>query len=60
MFRSRLLAWEEELAKECRALLTDVSLQDIVTNVWLWQPNVADRYTVRNVYQMLTRQEMHN
>jgi len=29
-------------------------------DVWLWRPNVGDGYTVRGVYQMLMRQEMHH
>jgi len=31
-----------------------------VPDVLLWRPNVDDGYTVRRVYQMLMRHEMHN
>ena len=59
-WRRRLLAWEEELVVEIRNLLTNVILQDTQLDVWLWQPNIGDGYTVRGVYQMPMRQEMHN
>jgi len=59
-WRRRLLAWEEELVVEIRNLLTNVTLQDTELDVWLWRPNSDDGYTVRGVYQMLMRQEMHN
>jgi len=29
--RRRLLAWEEDLTRECRSLLSNVTLQDFVT-----------------------------
>ena len=45
---------------EIRNLLTNVTLQDTELDVWLWRPNSGDGYTVRGVYQMLMRQEMHN
>ena len=41
-------------------VLANVVLQDAETDAWLWRPNVDDGYTVRGVYQMLMRQEMHN
>ena len=59
-WRRRLLAWEEELVVEIRNLVTNVTLQDVVSDVWLWWPNIGDGYTVRNVYQMLKWQKMHN
>jgi len=59
-WRRRLLAWEEELVVEIRNLLTNVTLQDTVSDVWLWRPNIGDGTTVRGVYQILMRQEMHN
>jgi len=59
-WRRRLLAWEEELVVEIWNLFTNVTLQDTEPNVWLWRPNIGDGYTVRGVYQMLMRQEMHN
>lgn len=45
---------------ECRSLLSNVTLQNIITYVWLWGPNVGDGHTVCGVYQMLMRHEMHN
>ena len=51
--------WEEDLVGECRSLLSNVTLQDIVTDVWEWLPNVGDGYRACDVYQMLMRQEMN-
>jgi len=59
-WRRRLLTWEEELVVEIRSLLTNITLQDAESDVWLWRPNIGDGYIVRGVYQMLMRQEMHN
>jgi hypothetical protein len=59
-WRRRLLAWEEDLVGECRYLLSNVTLQDIETDIWQWCPTVGDGYTVCGVYQMLMRQEMHS
>jgi hypothetical protein len=59
-WRRHLVAWEEDLVGECGSLLSNVYLQDNVTDVWQWCPSVGDGYTVRGVYQMLMRQEMHN
>jgi hypothetical protein len=58
-WRRRLWAWEEELVGEMKILLSNVSFQDSRPDVWLWQTNVGDGYTVRGVYQMLMGQEMH-
>jgi hypothetical protein len=55
-----LLAWEEDLVGECRYLLSNITLQDIETDIWQWCPTVGDGYTVCGVYQMLMRQEMHS
>jgi hypothetical protein len=55
VWRRRLLAWEEELAKESRTLLAEVFLQNSITDRWEWRPSVGDGYTVRCVYQMVTR-----
>ena len=59
-WRHRLLAWEEDLLVEIRNFLSNVTLQDSVDDVWMWSPNPGDGYTVRGVYQMLMRQEMHD
>jgi len=56
----RLLAWEDDLVVEVRNLLSNVTLQEPDEDVWMWRPNTGDGYTVRGVYQMLMRQEMHN
>jgi len=46
---------------EVKLLLANVSLQDPSSlDVWLWRPNAGDDYTVRGVYQMLMRQEIHD
>ena len=45
---------------EIRNLLSNVTLQDSVEDVLMWRPNKGDGYTVRGVYQMLMRQEMHD
>jgi len=56
----QLFAWEEQLIEECRVVLLDVSLQVNIPDEWMWRPNKGDGYTVREVYQMLTRQKDHN
>ncbi|AES69544.1 hypothetical protein MTR_3g031290 [Medicago truncatula] len=50
----RLWAWEEEELEECRALLTDVSLQVSVSDRWVWLPDPVEGYTVRGSYHLLT------
>jgi hypothetical protein len=55
-----LLAWDEDLVGECTSLLSNVTLQDIIKDVWQWRRNVGDGYTVCSLYQILVRQEMHN
>ncbi|AES68202.1 transmembrane protein, putative [Medicago truncatula] len=53
--RSRLSEWKS------RNLSYGGQLpQDTESDVWLWRPNIGDGYTVRGMYQMLMRQEMHN
>jgi len=59
-WRRRLLAWEEDLMKECISLLSNVTLQETTSDVWQWRPNVVNGYTVCDVYHMLMRQEMHD
>jgi hypothetical protein len=36
-----------------------VSLQDSRPYAWTWRPNARDEYTVRGVYRMLMRKEIH-
>lgn len=57
-WRRRLFAWEEDLVVEIRNLLSNISLQDSESDVWLWRPDPTVGYTVRGAYQMLMRQEI--
>ena len=50
--------WEEELLEECRLLLSNVYLQPLSFDVWQWQPDPNEGYSVRGVYAMLTNQKM--
>jgi len=59
-WRRRLLAWEEDLMVEIRNLLSNVILQESLSDVWLWRPNTGEGFTVRGAYQMLMRQEILN
>ena len=54
-WRLCLLAWEEDLVMECRSLLSNVTLQDFLTDASQWRPNVVDSYTMHGVYQLLMR-----
>ncbi|GAU14474.1 hypothetical protein TSUD_250140 [Trifolium subterraneum] len=54
VWRRQLWAWEEELVEECRALLSDVVLQDDATDYWMWRPDSGDGYSVRGAYDLLT------
>ena len=56
-WRRGLWVWEEELLKECRLLLLDVSLQTILADVWQWLPDPSRGYTIRGAYDILTSQE---
>jgi len=53
-----LWVWDEELLEECRLVLSNVSLQPLSYDVWQWQPDSNDGYSVRGVYDMLTTKEM--
>ena len=55
VWRRRLLVEEEELVGECMTLLSDVSVQDSIIDVWQWRPNVGDVYTVHGMYRILMR-----
>ncbi|CAJ2666781.1 unnamed protein product [Trifolium pratense] len=57
VWRRRLWAWEEELLGECQTLLFTLSLQDHVSDMWQWQSDLDDVYTVRGAYQLLTSQD---
>jgi len=52
-----LWAWEEELVEECRALLFDVVLVPNVSDTWEWLPDIAEGYSVRGAYDLLTNGE---
>ncbi|XP_039688726.1 uncharacterized protein [Medicago truncatula] len=56
-WRRRLWVWEEELLAECRLLLVNVSLQPLSYDVWQWQPDPSQGYTVRGAYALLTNQK---
>ncbi|XP_045802968.1 uncharacterized protein LOC123896645 [Trifolium pratense] len=56
-WRRQLRAWEEELLGECQAFLLTISLQDHVSDRWLWRTDLDDGYTVRDAYQLLTSQD---
>ncbi|MCI71045.1 receptor-like protein kinase ANXUR2, partial [Trifolium medium] len=54
VWRRQLWAWEEELVRECQALLYDFSLQAQSSDTWQWQPDPAKGYSIRGAYQILT------
>ncbi|GAU46724.1 hypothetical protein TSUD_100160 [Trifolium subterraneum] len=54
LWRRQLWAWEEEMVEECRALFSDVVLQDNVIDYWMWRPDPSGGYSVRGVYDLLT------
>ncbi|GAU39187.1 hypothetical protein TSUD_147950 [Trifolium subterraneum] len=57
-WRRQLWAWEEELVRECQDLLHDLSLQAHSPDVWQWQPDPTNGYSVHNAYQILISQEI--
>ncbi|GAU44688.1 hypothetical protein TSUD_183460 [Trifolium subterraneum] len=56
VWRRPLRVWEEEMLRECQALLLTVSMQDHSTDSWQWQPELDSGYIVRGAYQILTDQ----
>ncbi|PNX55797.1 receptor-like kinase, partial [Trifolium pratense] len=46
VWRRQLRAWEEEMLGECQSLLLTISLQDHVSDRWVWQSDLDDVYTV--------------
>ncbi|GAU15385.1 hypothetical protein TSUD_04550 [Trifolium subterraneum] len=56
VWRRPLRAWEEEMLRECQALLLTVSLQEHTSDSWQWQPGLDSGFTVRGAYQLLTEQ----
>jgi len=53
-WRRRLLVWEEELVGQCWILLLYVTLQVAISDQWAWSLDPIKRYSVRNVYRILT------
>ncbi|KAK2430592.1 hypothetical protein QL285_028912 [Trifolium repens] len=53
-WRRHLWAWEEELLRECQALLLPVILQVASPDRWQWRPDPAAGYSVHDAYQILT------
>ena len=49
-----LLAWEEECARECYALLHNVILQEDISDSWRWLLEPTQGYSVRGTYHFLT------
>ncbi|MCI51487.1 helicase-like protein, partial [Trifolium medium] len=58
VWRRQLRAWEEELLRECRTLLLNISLLDHCSDRWQWQPDLDKDYTVRGAFQLLTAQDV--
>ena len=52
-WRRRLWDWEEEMARECRLLLSNVVLQVSTNDRWCWRLDINGGYSVRSVYHML-------
>jgi hypothetical protein len=58
-WQRRLWEWEEELLRECRIFLFDVTLQAETSDQWWWQLDLVWGYSIRSVYQMLTTDDSH-
>ena len=64
MWRRRLLAWEEESARECSLLLHNIFfetlllhnivLQENVNDTWRWMLDPIHGYLVRESYRFIT------
>jgi len=52
-WRRRLFAWEEEIVKELRLLLQNVTLQVDREDRWLWSLESSFVYTIRSAYNLL-------
>ncbi|KAK2369241.1 hypothetical protein QL285_082389 [Trifolium repens] len=57
VWRRQLLAWEEEILRECQTLLLTVTVQVGLPNRWQWRPDPVSGYSVRDAYQILTSQD---
>lgn len=58
VWRRRLFAWEEECVRECSLLLTNIVLQDGVSDSWRWLLDPHNGYTVREAYRLLTSNDI--
>ncbi|KAK2457253.1 hypothetical protein QL285_004548 [Trifolium repens] len=57
VWRRQLWVWEEEMFRECQALLLPFAVQVHTLHVWRWQPDPDTGYSVRGAYQLLTSQD---
>ncbi|GAU16627.1 hypothetical protein TSUD_325750 [Trifolium subterraneum] len=57
VWRRQLRVWEEDMLGECQTLLSTLTLQAQFLDRWQWQPDIANGYTVRGAYLILTSQD---
>jgi len=57
VWRRRLLAWEEDSARECVSLLNNVVLQENIPDRWRWMLDPLHGYSVSGTYRFLTNVE---
>jgi hypothetical protein len=57
VWRRQLRACEEEMLGECQTLLLPFTMQSQTPDVWRWQPDPDEGYSVRGAYQLLTCQD---
>ncbi|GAU49411.1 hypothetical protein TSUD_407260 [Trifolium subterraneum] len=57
VWRRQLWVWEEEMLRECQALLLNFSFQVQSVDSWQWQPDLDTGYSVCGAYQLLTSQD---
>ncbi|KEH22028.1 hypothetical protein MTR_7g029185 [Medicago truncatula] len=55
-WRRRLFAWEEEVVGELRLLLQTVTLEVNKEDMWLWNLETSNAFSVRSAYIFLTAQ----
>ncbi|MCI45848.1 heat-shock protein, partial [Trifolium medium] len=60
LWRRQLWAWEEEMLKECRSLLSKIVLQPNVANQWVWRHDPGGGYTVQGAYNLLTFRDVQD
>lgn len=54
VWRRHLLAWEEDSMRECLTLLSNIVLQENVTDQWKWMLDPINGYSVRETYRFIT------